>query len=341
MPAPIDTYLITGFLGSGKTTLLNRLIRAFPPGHRLMVLMNEFGEIGIDGQLVQGPEELELLEINRGSVFCACAKRDFIKALAAIAGKIRPDALIIEATGSANPTDIRKDLNLFIFEGRFRFREQICLLDGESFLAAYKTFSAVEKQIAAATRFVLNKTDLASADDLAAVRKTIHAHHPDPVIQEATYARIDVAGWLKPGAPRRHSGEAAKGPTPQSIEQTMAELLSDPFGALAPPDPLASAVLGWSGRHRASWDAAARLFPPGILRIKGFLEIDGQIHLFSRAGTTHELTAWSRRPVPPHLLNRLMVIGPPSAVKELETRTAGEPHLQLVAQKDPFALKGN
>ena len=56
MSTVTDVLLITGFLGSGKTTFLNRVIKAFPPERKLMVLMNEFGEIGIDGQLVEGDD---------------------------------------------------------------------------------------------------------------------------------------------------------------------------------------------------------------------------------------------------------------------------------------------
>jgi G3E family GTPase len=336
-PQPIDLYLITGFLGSGKTTLLNRLIHAFAPPTKLMVLMNEFGEMGIDGQLIQGPEGLELLEISRGSVFCACVKRDFIQALATIAREIRPQVLIIEATGTANPTDIRKDLDLPLFKGRFHLREQICLLDAENFLAAYDAFSAVEKQIAAATRFLLNKTDLATAEDLAAIRAALGRHHPDPIIHETTYAQIPLGEWLNLPAEASSAPNLPQGPEPQSVEQALNALLNDPFGALAPPDLLASAVFEWSGRDRSSWEAVTRQFPAGIVRAKGFVAINGSPHLFSRVGTTHDLTPWPHPPVPSELMNRLVVIGPPSALNELGTRAATQPHLQRVSQRDPFS----
>ncbi len=71
-----------------------------------MVLMNEFGDEGIDGILIEDPE-LELMELSRGSIFCACAKGDFFKGLYRIATVIRPEVLIIEATGAANPSDLR------------------------------------------------------------------------------------------------------------------------------------------------------------------------------------------------------------------------------------------
>jgi len=153
-------YLITGFLGSGKTTLLNRIIDFFPKEKKLTILMNEFGEIGIDGTLVQG-ENIDMLEISKGSIFCVCVKTDFIKGLYELSTKVQPDVLLIESTGVANPSDLKKDLNLPIFSNRFHFVEQFCLVDAAHFLDAYEAYASLEKQIASSTVFVINKTDLA------------------------------------------------------------------------------------------------------------------------------------------------------------------------------------
>ena len=78
MSAETGVYLITGFLGSGKTTLLNRIIDRFPKDQKLTLLVNEFGEIGVDGTLVEG-EDIDMMEISKGSIFCVCVKTDFIK----------------------------------------------------------------------------------------------------------------------------------------------------------------------------------------------------------------------------------------------------------------------
>ena len=111
-------YLITGFLGSGKTTFLNRIIERFPKNRKLTILMNEFGEIGIDGTLVEG-DDIDMMEISRGSIFCVCVKTDFIKGLYELVTKVKPDVLIIESTGVANPSDLKRDLQLPIFGKRF------------------------------------------------------------------------------------------------------------------------------------------------------------------------------------------------------------------------------
>ena len=69
---------------------------------RIAVLVNEFGEIGLDGALIHG-KDFDLLEISRGSIFCVCVKTDFIRALHEVANRIRPDLLIMESTGRSRP----------------------------------------------------------------------------------------------------------------------------------------------------------------------------------------------------------------------------------------------
>ncbi len=128
-------YLITGFLGSGKTTFLNRIINRFPRDKKLTLLVNEFGEIGVDGTLVEG-EDIDMMEIIKCSIFCVCVKTDFINGLYELNLKVQPDVLLIESTGVANPTDLKKDLMLPIFNNRFQFAEQFCVIDAAHFLDA-------------------------------------------------------------------------------------------------------------------------------------------------------------------------------------------------------------
>ena len=162
-------YLITGFLGSGKTTLLNRIIDFFPKEKKLTILMNEFGEIGIDGTLVQG-ENIDMLEISKGSIFCVCVKTDFIKGLYELSTKVQPDVLLIESTGVANPSDLKRDLKLPIFSNRFHFVEQFCMVDAAHFLDAYETYASLEKQIASSTVFIINKIDQAPPEKIEEIK---------------------------------------------------------------------------------------------------------------------------------------------------------------------------
>jgi G3E family GTPase len=181
-------FLITGFLGSGKTTFLNRIIARFPSDKKLTILMNEFGEIGIDGTLVKG-DSIDMLEISRGSIFCVCVKTDFIKGLYELNTKIKPDILLMESTGVANPSDLKRDLQLPIFNNRFQFKEQFCILDAIHFHDAFEAYASLEKQIASSTVFIINKVDLATPESIDKIKQIVGQFHPDPVFFETTYAR--------------------------------------------------------------------------------------------------------------------------------------------------------
>ena len=186
-----QVYLITGFLGSGKTTFLNRIISRFPKEKKLTILVNEFGEIGVDGTLVEG-DEIDTMEISKGSIFCVCVKTDFIKGLYELNTTVQPDVLIIESTGVANPSDLKKDLELPIFNQRFRFTEQFCVIDAAHFLDAHEVYASLDKQIATSTVFIINKTDAASAELIEKTKEVVRQFHPSPLFFDTTYAKIPL-----------------------------------------------------------------------------------------------------------------------------------------------------
>ncbi len=173
-----------------------------PPGLKTFVLVNEFGELGIDGALLEG-EDLDVLEISKGSIFCICVKTDFIRALHRIAREMRPDLLIMEATGVADPSDMRLDLDLPLFAGRFRLAEQICTIDAENFEAQYHVFASVEKQIASSSLFIINKIDLVAPDAVAHVKKLVRAHHPAPGSSRPPQCDVPLAAVMAKLSPAR------------------------------------------------------------------------------------------------------------------------------------------
>lgn len=318
MESVTDVLLITGFLGSGKTTFLNRLIRAFPPDRKLTILMNEFGEVGIDGLLVEG-EDLDILEISRGSIFCVCVKTDFIRGLARVAREIRPDVLIIEATGTADPGDMKRDLGLSVFQNRFRFREQVCLIDAVNFTAVYGAFASVEKQMAAATCFLINKTDLAGPEEVRRIRKIVGRHHPDPVFYETTFGEIPLERFTGAARPSE-APEPAPAPAalPEAdVDQAIEALLRDPLRVMLPPDTLASAVIQVGETTREALLGLADTLPPGVLRVKGFVRIDGETHLFNWVMGKGEVRRVAPGRVPDSMLGRLVCIGPPGLLNRL------------------------
>ena len=315
-------YLITGFLGSGKTTFLNRIIDRFPKNRKLTILMNEFGEIGIDGTLVEG-EDIDMMEISRGSIFCVCVKTDFIKGLYELVTKVKPDVLIIESTGVANPSDLKRDLQLPIFQKRFHFQEQFCTIDVGHFLDAYQAYTSLEKQIASSSVFIINKTDLAKAGEIAEIRKVICESHPSPVIYETTYSDIPFEKYFPDMIPSVNdecpdvNGDT-KVLTDAEMDAYVEELLNDPNLEITPPDLLVSSVYTWNGTNLDEVRKMAQDLPANVIRSKGFVVENGVWHLFS-----YVMGTWSidKTHVPEHRIknkNTLVFIGPPDVMTGIE-----------------------
>jgi G3E family GTPase len=285
--AHTKVFLITGFLGSGKTTLLNRIIARFPRDKKLTILMNEFGEIGIDGTLVEG-EDIDMIEISRGSIFCVCVKTDFIKGLYELNTKVKPDILLMESTGVANPSDLKRDLQLPIFNGRFQFKEQFCILDAVHFHDAFEAFASLEKQIASSTVFVINKVDLATSESINRVKQIVAEFHPDPVFIETTYSDIPLEQFFF-GELQEENNNVLQNPAESTqrilsaseLETYIDDLLDQPDREITPPDALVSVTYKWTGDDLSQIDAMANSLPSSVVRAKGFVEADGSMFIFS------------------------------------------------------------
>jgi G3E family GTPase len=324
MSAKTRVYLITGFLGSGKTTFLNRLIDAFPKDKKLTLLVNEFGEIGVDGTLVEG-DEIDMMEISKGSIFCVCVKTDFIKGLYELNSKVQPDVLLIESTGVANPSDLKKDLKLPIFDDRFDFVEQFCVIDAVHFIDAFGVYASLEKQIASSTVFIMNKIDLASPETLEETKKIIRQFHPDPSFFETTYADIpldpffDFCPSALPDAdmPAPEKVESRR-LSEEELEEFIDDLLDSPDLEVTPPDALMSIAYHWAGDELAQIGTMADALPSSVVRAKGFVEEKGRNYLFNYVmGTwTMEETTVSENRIKHQ--NIVVFIGPPEAMEGIE-----------------------
>ena len=317
-------YLITGFLGSGKTTFLNRIIDAFPKDKKLTLLVNEFGEIGVDGTLVEG-DEIDMMEISKGSIFCVCVKTDFIKGLYELTTKVQPDVLLIESTGVANPSDLKKDIKLPIFNDRFHFMEQFCVIDAVHFIDAYGVYASLEKQIASSTVFIINKIDLASPETIENTKNVIRQFHPDPLFFETTYADIPFESFFDLTASVSPDSET---PQPEKVnttllsdeelEQFIDDLLDSPDLEITPPDTLMSVAYHWKGDKMEQISAMAEALPSSIVRAKGFVEEKNRMYLFNYVmGTwTVEETAVPKNRIKNR--NIVVFIGPPESMEGIE-----------------------
>ena len=317
-------YLITGFLGSGKTTFLNRIIDIFPKDKKLTLLVNEFGEIGVDGALVEG-DEIDMMEISKGSIFCVCVKTDFIKGLYELNTKVQPDVLLIESTGVANPSDLKRDLKLPIFNDRFDFAEQFCMIDAVHFIDAYEVYASLEKQIASSTVFIINKVDLASPKTIAETKKVIRQFHPDPSFFETTYSKIPLDSFFDFTAPGSSNSETPESEkeissrlSEEELEQFIDDLLDSPDLEITPPDTLMSVAYHWKGDKLEQIGAMAEALPSSVVRAKGFVEEKDRMYLFNYVmGTwTVEETAVPKDRI--QHKNIVVFIGPPESMDGIE-----------------------
>ncbi|WP_112384056.1 cobalamin biosynthesis protein CobW [Sphingomonas carotinifaciens] len=288
----VPVTIVTGFLGAGKTTLISHLIRA-ANGRRLAVVVNEFGTLGVDGDILKGcaipdcPAE-NIVELANGCICCTVAD-DFVPTVEALlALDPRPDHILIETSGLALPKPLLKAFDWPAIRSRITVDGVIALADAEAVaagrfaadLAAVDAQRAAdpsldhetplaevfEDQLACADLVLLTKADLAGPDGLAAARAVIAAQAPRPLpVVELTDGIIDPRVVLGLGAaaeddiaarPSHHDG--ADDHEHEDFDSIVVDLPE-----IATPDALAARIEALAASH-------------DILRVKGYAAVSGK-----------------------------------------------------------------
>ncbi|WP_048646889.1 CobW family GTP-binding protein [Nitratireductor soli] len=195
----IPVTVLTGYLGSGKTTLLNRILTE-DHGKRYAVIVNEFGEIGIDNDLIVESDE-EIYEMNNGCI-CCTVRGDLVRVVEGLMRRPgRFDAIIVETTGLADPAPVAQ--TFFMDEdvrAKTKLDAVVALVDAKHLPLRLKDSEEAEDQIAFADVVILNKTDLVTPEELAAVEATIRAINPSARIHRAERAGVALSDVLDRGA---------------------------------------------------------------------------------------------------------------------------------------------
>ena len=192
--------VLTGYLGAGKTTLLNRILTE-AHGKRYAVIVNEFGEVGIDNDLIVGADE-EVFEMNNGCV-CCTVRGDLIRVLSGLmkrqtkSGGRGFDGIIVETTGLADPAPVAQ--TFFVDEdvrAKTELDSVVTVVDALHLPLRLKDSREAAEQIAFADQIILNKIDLVSEADLAEVEKAIRTLNPFAPIRRAERSNVPLDAIL-------------------------------------------------------------------------------------------------------------------------------------------------
>jgi G3E family GTPase len=201
-PAQIPVTVLTGYLGAGKTTLLNRILTE-DHGRRYAVIVNEFGEVGIDNDLVVDTDE-EVFEMNNGCV-CCTVRGDLIRVVSGLmrrqtTSRRRFDAIIVETTGLADPGPVAQT---FFVDDEVRAKTRLdsvtTVVDAKHILLRLADSREAREQVAFADQIVLNKTDLVDAAELADVERRLRRLNPLAPIHRAERSGVPLDTILERG----------------------------------------------------------------------------------------------------------------------------------------------
>jgi G3E family GTPase len=268
----VKLLLLTGFLGAGKTTLLKKWLKE-TQSFRIGVLMNEFGDMGIDGRLIE-ENGLTLLEISGGSVFCACLKEDYILGLISLLSRDL-DLVIVESSGMSDPSNMETVLTTVKEQAGkgYDYLGAVSIVDARYFLEQQKVIVAINRQIAYSNIVVVNKIDLQTEENLKKIEKSIHEINPKSCIFYSEYGNVALPEILNAisGRPIPDAEESIN--TPENRLKT---------GVLTCEKPI----------PKTDFMSFVDAIKPYTYRIKGFLKSDKGNFEVSSVGTLSHYRHW-------------------------------------------------
>ncbi len=272
----IPVLVIGGFLGAGKTTLVNHLIRSLP--HRLGVIVNEFGQMGVDGRLIERLQD-DVTELTAGCL-CCTGRDDLLRALVTIAMRQqKPDAVIVELSGVADPTPVLATLLDRAVRAAFKVISLTTVIDARNVLQTLRDHPEAARQLAYANVIVLNKMDLVDGVTLARAEQTLLGINPLARLVKVEQGQVNAEQLL---------AEDHFDPTGINLSEKAQHtqgLKSFSLRATRPLDPYL-----WQ-RFMTSYILSR---PAEVLRVKGYLDLQGypQRILFQAVRDLFTTDAW-------------------------------------------------
>ena len=346
MSEKIPVTVITGFLGAGKTTLVRHLL-AHAGGRRIALIINEFGELGVDKDVLAGCgdetcREEDMIELANGCICCTVAE-DFVPTMQTLLGRAdRPDHIVIETSGLALPQpllrafnwpEIRSELTIegvvtvadaaALAEGRFaadegavdRQRRADAMLDHATPLG-----ELFKDQLVSADLVILNKTDLVGERALADVEQTVRTNmRPGTSVVRAKHGHVDAAALLGLGI---GSEDALQGrDSAHELEHGGEGHEHDDFDSFAVRLPQAA------GRDALIGSIEATMRRHDVLRLKGFAAIEGAAARFAVQAVGPRVSGYFDRPWRPDEPREtaLVVIGEAPLDREAITASLRQP----------------
>jgi len=202
--AKIPVTVLTGYLGAGKTTLLNRILKE-DHGKRIAVIENEFGEVGVDSEIIEKSDE-QIVEMNNGCI-CCTVRGDLIRILGSLkekrsSGALRFDRVIIETTGMADPGPVAQTFFTDEEIGEYYLLDSILtVVDAKHAEQQLDEFREAQEQVGFADRILLSKTDLVSEDDARRLAERIRRMNPRAPVNKVHFGSapleelLDIRGF--------------------------------------------------------------------------------------------------------------------------------------------------
>lgn len=185
-------YFISGFLGAGKTTILTRLLQGIPD-KKIAVIQNEFGKLSIDGPIIQ-KNNIDMIELNRGSIFCSCLQLNFVNALAELAS-MKPDYIFVESSGLGDPSNIKTLVaaaNLLCHD-QLELYGLLGLADGRNFLKDKDNAEMIDRQMKHCNMAIVTKVDLIDDETLKEIEGIISEINPNCLVRESAMGDFDMS----------------------------------------------------------------------------------------------------------------------------------------------------